>query len=95
MQASNRALPSLSPLSMLAPSAQVELRPSQPAARMIGPGSISARRRDQIGTLFRSRSFEFMGGLQDVARETCFEAKESGESRNGIGGRWGVVAGGR
>jgi hypothetical protein len=36
----------------------------------------------------------YMGGLHDVARETSFEAKESGESRNGIGSRWGVVAGG-
>ena len=36
-----------------------------------------------------------MGGLHHVAREAGFEAKESGESRNGIGGRWGVVAGGR
>jgi hypothetical protein len=29
-----------------------------------------------------------------VAREAS-EAKESGESRNGIGGGWGVVTGGR
>jgi hypothetical protein len=26
----------------------------------------------------------YMGGLHDVAREASFEAKESGESRNGI-----------
>ena len=37
----------------------------------------------------------YMGGLHDVTREAGFEAKESGESRNGIGSRWGVVAGGR
>jgi hypothetical protein len=37
----------------------------------------------------------YMGGLHDVAREASFEAKESDESRNGIGSRWGVVAGGR
>src|SRR6516225_12044170 len=36
-----------------------------------------------------------MGGLHHVARETNFEAKESDESRNGIGSRRGVVAGGR
>jgi len=35
-----------------------------------------------------------MAGLHD-AREASFEAKESSESRNGIGSRWGVVAGGR
>jgi hypothetical protein len=33
-----------------------------------------------------------MKGLYDVAREASFETKESGKSRNGIGGRWGVVA---
>ena len=37
----------------------------------------------------------YMGGLHDVAHETSFEAKEPGESRHGIGSRWGVVAGGR
>ena len=37
----------------------------------------------------------YMGGLHHVAREAGFEAKEWGESRNGIGSRWGVVAGGR
>jgi hypothetical protein len=37
----------------------------------------------------------YMGGLHDVAREANFEAKESDESRNGIGSRWGVVAGRR
>jgi len=31
-----------------------------------------------------------MGGLHDVTREAGFEAKESGESRNGIGSRWGA-----
>jgi hypothetical protein len=36
----------------------------------------------------------YMGGLHD-AREASFEAKESGESRNGIGSRWGVVSGGQ
>jgi hypothetical protein len=36
-----------------------------------------------------------MRGLNDVAREASSEAKKSGESRNGIGGRGGVVAGGR
>jgi hypothetical protein len=36
-----------------------------------------------------------MGGLHHVAREASFEAKESDESRNGIGSRWGAVAGGR
>jgi hypothetical protein len=36
-----------------------------------------------------------MGGLHYVAREASFEAKESDESRNGIGSRWGVVAGGQ
>jgi hypothetical protein len=33
--------------------------------------------------------------VHHVAREASFEAKESDESRNGIGSRWGVVAGGR
>ena len=37
----------------------------------------------------------YMGDLYHVAREASFEAKESDESRNGIGSRWGVVAGGR
>jgi len=36
-----------------------------------------------------------MGDLHHVAREASFEAKESDESRNAIGSRWGVVAGGR
>ncbi len=36
-----------------------------------------------------------MGGFHHVSREANFEAKESDESRNGIGSRWGVVAGGR
>jgi hypothetical protein len=34
------------------------------------------------------------GRFYDVAREASFEAKESGESRDGIGSRWGLVAGG-
>jgi hypothetical protein len=33
-----------------------------------------------------------MGGLHHVAREASLEAKDSNENRNGIGGRWGVVA---
>jgi hypothetical protein len=37
----------------------------------------------------------YMGGLHHVARKANFEPKESDESRNGIGSRWGVVAGGR
>ena len=37
----------------------------------------------------------YMGGLYHVAREASFEAKQSDKSRNGIGSRWGVVAGGR
>ena len=36
----------------------------------------------------------YMGGLHHVARKASFEAKESGESRDGIGSRWGLVAGG-
>jgi hypothetical protein len=36
-----------------------------------------------------------MGGLHDVAREASFEAKESSESRNGIGSCWGAVVGRR
>jgi hypothetical protein len=36
-----------------------------------------------------------MGGLHDVAREASFEAKKSGERRNGIGSRWGIVIRGR
>jgi hypothetical protein len=48
-----------------------------------------------VGTLFRCRPFELWEVIQDVARKACFEAKESDESRNGIGSRWGVVAGGR
>jgi len=35
-----------------------------------------------------------MGGLDHVAWQAKFEAKGSNESRNGIGSRWGVVAGG-
>ena len=38
---------------------------------------------------------DLMGGLHDVPREASFEAKESDESRHGIGSRWSVVAGGR
>src|SRR5689334_17797584 len=34
----------------------------------------------------------YMGGLHHVAREASLEAKDSNENRNGIGGRWGVVA---
>jgi hypothetical protein len=40
------------------------------------------------------RSSEFKWEIYDVAREASFEAKESGESRDGIGSRWGLVAGG-
>jgi hypothetical protein len=36
-----------------------------------------------------------MGGLRHVAWQAKFEAKGSDENRNVIGGRWGVVAGGR
>jgi hypothetical protein len=36
-----------------------------------------------------------MGGLDHVAWQAKFEAKGSDESRNGIGSRWDVVAGGR
>jgi hypothetical protein len=36
-----------------------------------------------------------MGSLHHVAGQAKFEAKGSDESRNGIGSRWGVVAGGR
>src|SRR6516162_10400690 len=36
-----------------------------------------------------------MGGLHHVARQASFETKEKDESRNGIRGRWGVVADGR
>ena len=36
-----------------------------------------------------------MGSLHHVARQAKFQAKESDESRNGVGSRWGVVAGGR
>jgi hypothetical protein len=36
-----------------------------------------------------------MRGLHHVAWQAKFEAKGSDESRNGIGSRWGVVAGGR
>src|SRR6516165_11906739 len=35
-----------------------------------------------------------MGGLHHVAWQAKFEAKESDESRNCMGSRWGVVAGG-
>jgi hypothetical protein len=37
---------------------------------------------------------DFRWEIYDVAREASFEAKESGESRDGIGSRWGLVAGG-
>ncbi len=37
----------------------------------------------------------YMGGLHHVSPEANFEAKESDESRNGIGSCWSVVAGGR
>jgi len=36
-----------------------------------------------------------MRGLHHVAWQAKFEAKGSDESGNGIGSRWGVVAGGR
>jgi hypothetical protein len=36
-----------------------------------------------------------MEGLHHAAWRAKFEAKGSDESRNGIGSRWGVVAGGR
>ena len=36
-----------------------------------------------------------MGSLPHVAWQSKFEAKGSDESRNGIGSRWGVVAGRR
>jgi hypothetical protein len=36
-----------------------------------------------------------MRGIHDVAREANFESKKSGESRNGIGSRWGIVVRGR
>jgi hypothetical protein len=37
-------------------------------------------------------NYYVLKGLYDVAREASFETKESGESRNGFGGRWSVVA---
>jgi hypothetical protein len=37
---------------------------------------------------------DFIWEIYDAAREASFEAKESGESRDGIGSRWGFVAGG-
>src|SRR6516225_3912554 len=36
-----------------------------------------------------------MGGIPHVASPASFNAEKSDESRNGIGSRWGVVAGGR
>jgi hypothetical protein len=38
---------------------------------------------------------EFKWEIYHVAWQANFEAKRSNESRNGIGSRWGVVAGGR
>jgi hypothetical protein len=40
------------------------------------------------------RPSEFKWEIYDVAREASFEAKESGESRDGIGSRCDLVAGG-
>ena len=54
-----------------------------------GPGPLKAPQPQDRGHT------QLMGGLHHVARETSFEAKGSDESRNGIGSRWGVVAGRR
>jgi len=59
------------------------------AGRASGPGPSLAPQPQGRGHT------RLMGGLHHVAREASFEAKESDESRNGIGGRWGAVAGER
>jgi hypothetical protein len=62
--------------------------------RNAGRGSLveSVARRVVFGVA--SGPSEFRWEIYDVAREASFEAKESGESRDGIGSRWGLVAGG-
>ena len=42
-----------------------------------------------MGTMGKKRE------IYDVAREASFEAKESGESRDGIGSGWGFIADGK
>jgi hypothetical protein len=57
-----------------------------------GPGLLDRAPSPRIA--FKLRPSEFKWEIYDVAREASFEAKESGESRDGIGSRWGLVAGG-
>jgi hypothetical protein len=56
----------------------------QPPAPMAGATPIEPKLRPS----------EFRWEIYDVAHEASFEAKESRENRDGIGSRWGVVAGG-
>jgi hypothetical protein len=71
----------------------------QRAGRASGPGPLDKppspeRPGPLIALKLRRRPSEFKWEIYDVAREASFEAKESGESRDGIGSRWGFVAGG-
>jgi hypothetical protein len=71
-----------------------------PAHRFPPPWSLEGRSAGGADLLqsvwLRATPIEvYTGDLHHVAREASFEAKESDESRNGIGSRWGVVAGGR
>jgi hypothetical protein len=55
------------------------------------PASATSSRLEPPIVLFRFA----VGGIYHVPRETSLEAKKTDESRNGLGGRWVVVANGR
>ena len=61
-----------------------------------GPGPLDSPQ-PRPGPLIAAklRPSEFKWEICHVAPEASFEAKESGESRDGIGSRWGLVAGGK
>jgi hypothetical protein len=70
----------------------------QRAGRAGGPGPLDRAPSPQWPgprIAFKLRPSEFKWEIYDVAREASFEAKESGESRDGIGSRWGLVACGK
>jgi hypothetical protein len=72
------------------------IRSPQRAGRASGPDPLdSPQPRPGPLIALKLRSSEFEWEIWHVAREASFEAKESDESRSGIGSRWRVVAGGQ
>jgi hypothetical protein len=66
----------------------------QRVGRASGPGPLDSPPAPNGRGALKLRPSEFKWEIYHVAREASFEAKESGESRDGVGSRWGLVAGG-